>query len=238
MLRFLLARTQYHLRWREEMRFARGQVFGAARRIFTAMGWTLQRDGLLAQSDDVQYLDVHEIRSIIRGTGGTDDLRPVVANRRAAYEQYRATPPPPNRFETRGPASAPWAIRSPVGEPDRMEGTLRGTGAFPGVARGLCAVVLDPRAAPLADGRIIVARSTDPGWVPLFMSAAGLAIERGSLLSHSAIVARELGIPTVVGVPGITQVVHTGQWMELDGASGEVRFEAPTPDQCEPLTVG
>ena len=72
-------------------------------------------------------------------------------------------------------------------------------------------------------GEILVARQTDPGWVVLFTGAAGLIVERGSLLSHSAIVARELGIPAVVAVPGVTAWLADGDEVEVDGAHGIVR---------------
>ena len=90
--------------------------------------------------------------------------------------------------------------------------------------KGDCIVILTPRDAPPVAGRIVVARSADPGWVPIFVGAAGLLLERGSLLSHSAIVARELGLPTVVAVAGLMDAIQTGQTVEMDGTTGEVRL--------------
>jgi pyruvate,water dikinase len=75
------------------------------------------------------------------------------------------------------------------------------------------------------DGEILVAERTDPGWVPLYPSVSGLLIERGSILSHSAIVAREMGIPTIVGIPGLVGTLKTGQVVTMDGAAGTVRVE-------------
>jgi len=83
--------------------------------------------------------------------------------------------------------------------------------------------VADPRNGRLQPGEILVAERTDPGWVMLFPAAAGLLVERGSLLSHSAIVARELGIPAVVSVADATRWLKDGDWVELDGAIGFVR---------------
>jgi pyruvate,water dikinase len=83
--------------------------------------------------------------------------------------------------------------------------------------------VHDPRTARIERGEILVARYTDPGWIMLFPSCSGLLVERGSLLSHSAIVAREMGIPAIVGLAGVTGWVQTGDLVELDGASGIVR---------------
>jgi pyruvate,water dikinase len=83
---------------------------------------------------------------------------------------------------------------------------------------------MDPRGARLEQGEILVARQTDPGWVVLFPAAAGLLVERGSLLSHSAIVSRELRLPCIVSLPGITTLLKTGDLVEMDGATGIVRI--------------
>jgi len=102
-----------------------------------------------------------------------------------------------------------------------------GTGCCPGVVRGPVRMILDPRGAQLPAGSILVAEHTDPGWIMLFPSAKGLLVERGSLLSHSAIVARELGIPAVVSIPGLTSWLRDGDEVELDGARGTVRRIVP-----------
>jgi pyruvate,water dikinase len=89
--------------------------------------------------------------------------------------------------------------------------------------RGIARVVRDPKQARLTAGCILVADHTDPGWIMLFPSASGLLVERGSLLSHSAIVARELGIPAVISIPGLLDWLKDGDEVELDGAAGIVR---------------
>jgi pyruvate,water dikinase len=83
-------------------------------------------------------------------------------------------------------------------------------------------LVRDPRSAVVRHGEIIVAERTDPGWIMIFPAASGLLVERGSLLSHSAIVARELGLPTIVSLAGVTAWLNDGDWVEMDGASGSV----------------
>jgi len=99
------------------------------------------------------------------------------------------------------------------------------------VVRGPVRVVFDPRGVTLARQTILVAEHTDPGWILIFPSAAGLLVERGSLLSHAAIVARELGIPAVVSVPGLTRWLRDGDWVEIDGSTGLVRkIVAPDAD--------
>jgi pyruvate,water dikinase len=91
------------------------------------------------------------------------------------------------------------------------------------VVRGVVRVITDPRGAVIRQGEILVAERTDPGWIMLFPACSGVLVERGSLLSHSAIVAREMGIPAVVSISGITSWLKTGDLVEMDGASGIVR---------------
>jgi rifampicin phosphotransferase len=106
------------------------------------------------------------------------------------------------------------------------EGVLYGTPASGGVVTEKARVILDPGGARLEPGEILVAPSTDPGWTPLFLTAGGLVMEMGGPMSHGAIVAREYGIPAVVGVPDATERINTGERITVDGAAGEI-----TPDR-------
>ena len=102
---------------------------------------------------------------------------------------------------------------------------LTGTPCCPGVVEGVVLVARTPQEAEQLDQQILVTARTDPGWVPLYPSCTGLLIERGSLLSHSAVVARELGLPTIVGITGgLMQKLQTGQRVRMDAAKGEVRI--------------
>ena len=94
-------------------------------------------------------------------------------------------------------------------------------------------VILDPTGAHLTPGEILVAPSTDPGWTPLFLTAGGLVMEMGGAISHGAVVAREYGIPAVVGVAGATERITTGQHITVDGAAGKITIEedAQTTEQ-------
>ena len=103
---------------------------------------------------------------------------------------------------------------------DTPDGALVGSPASVGVVSGPARVILDPAGAHLEPGEILVAPSTDPGWTPLFLTAAGLVMEMGGSNSHGAVVAREYGIPAVVGVPDATHHIETGQMVTVDGASG------------------
>jgi pyruvate,water dikinase len=106
------------------------------------------------------------------------------------------------------------------------------------VVRGRVRLIVDPKAAELQAGDILVAERTDPGWIMLFPAAAGVLVERGSLLSHSAIVAREMGIPTIVSIPGVTHWLRDGDWVEMDGGAGTVIKLAPVSRVAEEAAYG
>jgi pyruvate,water dikinase len=111
------------------------------------------------------------------------------------------------------------------------EGALAGTPASAGVVTATARVVLDPVGAHIEPGEVLVAPSTDPGWTPLFLTAGGLVMEMGGANSHGAVVAREYGIPAVVGVAGATGRIRTGQRLRVDGTAGVVVLDAPaSPD--------
>ncbi|WP_290060927.1 PEP/pyruvate-binding domain-containing protein [Amycolatopsis solani] len=204
---------------REDTRLCRSQLYGVSRDILYRLGAVLAADGRLADAGDVVHLRVDEVLGAIDGTGGTAGLADLAARRRAELEAWREKPAPPAYLSPDGPGRD--AARSGPAPGD----VLRGLASSRGVVRARAAVVLDPT-APVEDcrDRILVARETDPGWLYLMTAAKGIVVERGSLLSHTAITGRLLGIPTVVAVPGATTAIADGGWIELDGAAGTVRL--------------
>jgi pyruvate,water dikinase len=177
----------------------------------------------LEQPRDVFYLELNEALGFVGGTATCTDLKGLVALRKAEFERYRDMPPPADRFETRGVVYQGNDFQGKGGAAAATDGDrLYGLGCCPGVVRGPVRVVTDPRRAALTGGDILVAERTDPGWIMLFPSAAGLLVERGSLLSHSAIVAREMGIPAIVSLAGVTRWLKDGDWVELNGGTGVV----------------
>ena len=107
---------------------------------------------------------------------------------------------------------------------DAGDDGLGGMGVSPGVAEGVVRVVHDPRREHLERGEILVCRGTDPAWTPLFLTAAGLITEVGGLMTHGSVVAREYGIPAVVGVHDATTRLTTGQRIRIDGSSGAIEL--------------
>ena len=227
------------LRWtrravadRERLRFERTRTFGVVRQIFRGVGRNLEALGALSSQDDVFYLTVEEIIAFADGRATTLELSELAAVRQREYEQYHSSGAPPNRFLTRGVVGA--ALRHPgllqsldllkdLGSDD--PNILLGTSCCPGIVEGPVRVAHSFEDTEGLDGEILVTERTDPGWVPVFPACSGLIIERGSLLSHSAVVARELGIPTVVGIEGDPlKKLKNGQVVYLDAGKGEVRI--------------
>ncbi len=221
---WVLRNARARVRDRENLRFERTRLFGRVRLIFAELGRQLHALGLLDAPRDVFYLEVEEVLGFVEGTASTIDLRGLAAVRKAEFAGYRRSPPPAGRFETRGIAYVGHSYEPRAAAAVSEGGEERsGLGCCPGVVRGKVRVITDPRGAELRHGEILVAERTDPGWVMLFPAASGLLVERGSLLSHSAIVAREMGLPAVVSVPGVTAWLKTGDEVEMDGARGTVR---------------
>ena len=229
------------LRWarravrdRELLRFERTRTFGVTRRLFRGMGCNFVRLGVLNDARDVFYLTVDEIISFQEGRTLVTDFKKLVAIRREEFLAYANTPAPPDRLLTRGAVGSSLAYPGFLAENDLLIAEnaadpdpriFRGTPCSPGVIEGAIRVVHCFKDAEGLNGEILVTERTDPGWAPLFPACSGLIIERGSLLSHSAVIARELGIPTIVGVNGKPmQRLQTGQRVRMDAGKGEVRI--------------
>jgi rifampicin phosphotransferase len=219
---WVLKNARERVRDRENLRFERTRLFGRTRQIFVELGKRFYGQDVLNAPKDIFYLELTEILGFIDGTATCTDLKGLVAVRQAEFERYRQLPAPGDRFETHGivyqNSFQPKAVVKPANGD-----SLQGMGCCPGIVRAPVQVITDPRQATLRQGSILVAERTDPGWIMLFPAAAGLLVERGSLLSHSAIVAREMGIPAIVSIPQVTQWLKDGDWVEMDGSTGIVR---------------
>lgn len=225
-LRAMIARRALLLagrrvRDRENLRYERTRVFGRARRLMLAMGRQFHALGLLDDPRDVFYLTVTEVLGAIEGNAVSTDLVALTNMRKTEMAANAALPDPPERIVVHGAAlginTVP-AAPAPAQNALERQGTACSAGRVTAIAR----VISDPRRQQIGPGEILVARNTDPGWIALFACASAIVVERGSLLSHSAIVSREMGIPCVVGLRGATEWISDGDHITVDGASGHV----------------
>lgn len=216
---FFLRRARAFGGLREMPRFALALLLAQARAILSPVGDTLVQAGRLERASDIFFLSLPEIHAALDGA----DMRRNVRERHVEYDRERAR------------RHVPLVLRSDGTEPTIESAApasaeqLRGTPASSGRVTGLARVMRDPHTAHLAQDEILVAPSTDPGWTPLFLTAGGLVMETGGAMSHGAIVAREYGIPAVVGVVEATERIRTGQRITVDGGTGTVTF-APQDD--------
>ncbi|QGN48803.1 pyruvate, water dikinase [Micromonospora sp. WMMC415] len=216
---FLLRRARALAGLREAGKFAGLYRLREMRRQLLHIGADLTDAKLLDRPDDVMFLTLDEVHDAVHH--GTDH-RDTVTARAATHrrELRRRTIPVAllsdgTDLETVLPA-APAA-----------EGTLRGVGAAPGRVTGPARIVHDPATARIEPGDVIVAATTDPGWTPLFLTAAGLVTETGAVMAHGPTVAREYGIPAVICVPDATRAITDGQLVTVDGAAGTVTALRP-----------
>ncbi len=210
---------------REYQRFARTKMYGLVRRMFIGLGHRFTERGLLDDPNDIFYLTTQEVIGYVVGTATSQKLRELAAIRKAEFDGYRQMDELPDRIETHGIVYTNDLSRGAIQPPTPDDpNLLKGIGGCSGVVRGKVKVILSPNDDMSLNGEILVAARTDPGWVPLFASASALLIERGSMLSHSVIVARELGLPAVVGVTGATKRLKTGDVVELDGTTGLIKI--------------
>jgi pyruvate,water dikinase len=217
LVRFALNRARELAGLREMPKYCIIVALGVVRRELALIGKELAKAGRIDSRDDIFFLNFGEVRAALGGL----DCRPLVAERRQAYDTELRRRNVPRVILSDG--TQPDAI-SPAGtEPAQLTGTPASAGAVTGIAR----VIDDPVGAHLEPGEILVAPSTDPGWTPLFLTAGGLVMEMGGANSHGAVVAREYGIPAVVGVAGATMRITTGQRITVDGAAGTVSLPDP-----------
>jgi pyruvate,water dikinase len=209
---FLLRRGRALAGFREMPKFLVVLLLARARRLLLRVGEALAQQGRLSRADDVFFLTFGEARRAING----EPVQSLVDERRARYAEEVRRKHVPRILLSDG--SEPRPADELPGDGD----VLRGTPASAGSAMGKARVILDPAGARLQPGEILVAPSTDPGWTPLFLTAAGLVMEMGGAMSHGAVVAREYGIPAVVGVPEATQRIADGETIRIDGSSGIV----------------
>jgi phosphohistidine swiveling domain-containing protein len=213
-VRFALRRMRRLAGMRETHKDYLVRLLAHARALLGTIGTELATRGLLDRPDDVFFLDIAETRMALTGS----DLRALVTARRAEYDRELRRRHVPRVLLSDG--TEPEAVAHPGAV---EEGALTGTAASAGTVTAQARVVLDPVGAHLEPGEILVVPSTDPGWTPLFLTAGGLVMEMGGPNSHGAVVAREYGIPAVVGVADATTRIRTGEEVTVDGAAGVVR---------------
>ena len=208
LVRFIEYRQRNLAGLRESPKFFIVNILFIARNSFLDIGRQLVEEGVLDDSWDIFYLHLYELKEKHRS-----EWKQLVTERKKQL-QIDAEKKPPRIILSDG--------HTYYGSASSDGKNLTGSPVSPGVVEGVAHVILDPSNETLQPGEILVCLSTDPAWTPLFLAAAGLVMEVGGLMTHGSIVAREYGIPAVVGVNDATTLIYTGQRIRVDGEKGIV----------------
>jgi rifampicin phosphotransferase len=188
--------------------------------------------GMLSEADDLFFLTVPELQEIGAQHCVSAALRARIGERRGLHERELRRRQLPRVLLSDG--TAYYEGMRATGEADRGAGRLIGDPVSPGIVEGIVHVVFSPNGTRLAPGEILVCPGTDPAWTPLFLAAGGLVMEVGGMMTHGSVVAREYGIPAVVGVHEATRRLQSGQRVRVDGMTGEVTLlDSPTLSATE-----
>jgi pyruvate,water dikinase len=213
----VLGLARRYMPLREDQRFYWQETLAAMRELFLLIGDRLVVQGLLKDREEVFFATKDELEACVKGREGFPSRQ--IRNREREVQQLQ------NEHELAPHLTYPAFLvgNRPLDTSEGREQVLVGQPVSPGLERGPVKVVSTPRQfSKVQAGDILVTRSTDPGWTPIFGLLGGLIMESGGQLSHGAVVAREYGLPAVAGIGGATQLLHDGQVVLLDGLSGTV----------------
>jgi len=200
---------------RESPKFYIIQLMGIIRTEMLKTGQVLVEQGKLTAPDDLFFLYLDELEAFARGE--QRDWKALIHEHRQVFQREMRRKQIPRLLVSDGRT-----FYEGIGNNEADPNGFRGSPVSPGVVEGQVRVVIDPHAENLLPGEILVCPATDPAWTPLFLAAGGLVMETGGLMTHGAIVAREYGIPAVVGVNEATLRLKTGDRIRLDGTTGRI----------------
>ena len=215
--------AQYLLGYRETHKYTLIRMYSFIRPGLLEIGESLVEKGLLEKKDDIFFLELNELVEYEKNNVDGSNFKELVNKRRTESENGKGMQFPRLLF---GPECIMKSVSdATIKELENLPANmLKGTPTSAGVIEGRVVVATDPDTAVVNKGDILVAKATDPGWTPLFMPAAGVVIEIGGALTHGSVVARERGIPCVVGIIGLMDKLKTGMRVRVDGNKGTVEI--------------
>lgn len=217
----LLKLSKYFIKNRESLRLRRTYIYSVVRNIFLSIGRNFEKEGLIDNYRDVFFLEKTEIFDFIEKNKRMD-MRKLIKERKTRYGE-NARKEVYDRIYFYGDATSENALPIFAKTNNARDGILTGTAGGGGVVVGKVKYVTDPDNANVKDC-ILMAKRTDPGWTVLFPMAKAIIIEHGSMLSHSAVIAREMGMTLVVSVKNLTDKVPDGALVRVDGVNGTIEI--------------
>jgi len=217
---YLTNKIRYYTKRREELRLLRAQSFGVARRLFKEIGHKLKDQGIINEWQDIFYMEVDEIKRQIEGSIITSNLKEIIKLRKKQYQDFKKIELE-DVFITEGDPYSSLPIHTVK---KYKRNLLKGEGCSKGIIKGKIKI-LDKFYIPENENfEIIVTKNTDPGWTPIFGLCKGLIVENGGMLSHAAIISREINLPCVIGIKNATSILRDGQIVTINGFTGEVKI--------------
>ena len=212
-IRFLIRRIRQLVGLREAPKFAIVRMFMPMREALLRFGRTMADDGLLERSGDIFFLHLTELQKSAAG------LKEIIHDRKYRYDFEKRRKSIPKIILSDGTA-----FFEGSGITDDNDDSIKGNPVSAGIVEGTVRIVLNPYETRILPGEILVCPATDPAWTPLFLIASGLVTEIGGMMTHGSVIAREYGIPAVVGVSGATTRLKTGQKIRLNGNTGQIQL--------------
>ena len=209
---YFLSRTKKYLMKREEMRILRAQVFSSARKFFLRIGAILVKQKLISKKEDIFYLKIKELRE-------KRNYKKIIVDRKKEYFNYKKEDLPSVLY-----TNDKKEIVSFDDEDTPSENDLFGKPCSIGFAEGKVSVIKDSSPDLNKTYEIIVTKTADPGWAPVLSLCKGIIIEKGGLLSHISILARELGVPCIIGIKNATKIIKDGERVSMNGTNGKIKI--------------
>jgi phosphohistidine swiveling domain-containing protein len=215
LMAFFIHRVRMLAGSREAPKFMAIRMMSMAREALLDSGQELTAAGIIKQPDDLFYLTIDELNAL--AAGKNRDWQAIVEARRERHTREQDRKLIPRLLFSDGQA-----FYEGVGEKTAVvdDNAISGSPVSPGIVEGIAHIVFNPHDSKLEPGEILVCPGTDPAWTPLFLAAGGLITEVGGLMTHGSVVAREYGIPAVVGVNKATSLIQSGQKIRVDGSRG------------------
>jgi phosphohistidine swiveling domain-containing protein len=217
LVRFAAKRVRVLMGAREAPKFYAVRMIGIAREQLLLSGREFVEMGVFERAEDIFFLAIPELEALARREAG--DWKAVIARHRASYEREQRRRQVPRVLVSDGRT-----FYEGIGAETDTDEVITGSPVSAGVVEGVVHVVFDPHESQLVPGEILVCPGTDPAWTPLFMAAGGLVMEVGGMMTHGSVVAREYGIPAVVGVHQATTRLKMGQKIRVDGTRGRIQI--------------
>lgn len=218
-LSFLTKKIKEYIRYREENRLLRSRAFGIVREIFNEIGRRLALEGSIQNERDIFYLELDEIIRYIKGSSSMHNLKDLIKMRKNQYTEYENSDID-GLFSTKG--SPYLSIPKKI---DKQSQNIFGKACSPGIVKGKVTILKEFKLPKKEEYEIVVAKNTDPGWTPLFGLCKGLIIEQGGILSHAAIVSRELNLPCVISATNALSKLKNGQVVTINGSDGSIKID-------------